>query len=79
MLMFEKISALESELESKEMALGDTTSKYTVADKTVKLLSDRVKEVTTLLFRLNYFSFLVGDIEFPRNYYVSDQTITTAQ
>lgn len=45
MLMFEKISSLEGELQSKEMALGDMTSKYVVTEKTVKSLAERVREV----------------------------------
>jgi hypothetical protein len=52
MLMFEKISALESELATKEMALGDVTSKFDVTNKTVKTLSDRIREVMIFSLKL---------------------------
>ena len=45
MLMFEKISSLESELESKDVALEDITSKYNLNNMNVKTLSERIREV----------------------------------
>ena len=46
MLMFEKISSLESELETKDAALEDITSKYNLNNMNVKTLSERIREVT---------------------------------
>ena len=48
MLMFEKISSLESELESKDAALEDITSKYNLNNMNVKTLSERIREVRFL-------------------------------
>ena len=49
MLMFEKISTLQSEVDSKEIALDDMTTKYNGSNKSVKSLSDRVREVNLVI------------------------------